>query len=308
MKIKLLFKKCSAKSGVLPLEVDHHTTSQNEDNNSKDCVIITPKSSAKDRNEAVRSINGLICLAIILGWSYTIWGFFMNDWKSKIIRGGNEVEYSTLEYSDESYTKSLIQCPDYDKSIILNDANRRQQILSIEVEDEEDCGIMCRTNPDCSFWHYYEQKKCAPDFCKRCRTFTNCTFVDEFPNSDTVTSMVGTRNCLVAPMKKVIRLPKDKMCRKASIFTRIDGTDCDGWMKTSLMECKEKCSKNEIPTSCPHSNRNCSFIIWDDNPNWPPGWCQLADSSCEIDDYISMTESLNSTDEFEEQQKMPTSH
>ena len=309
MKIKLPNKNNSNVTGILPPEVNPPTSSKNEDDGAKDGVIITPKSSAKDRNEALRYINGFMCLIIILGCSYSIWVFVMNDWKRDVIHGENDVEYSTLEYSDGRYRMSPIECPDYNKSISLNDANRKQQILSIEVEDEEDCGILCKNNPDCNFWHYYELKYCTPGNCKRCHTFSNCTFVDDFPNSDTVDNgiqnmVTGTRNCLIDPTKKAIKLPRDKTCSKASVYTRIDGTDCDGWMKMSLNECKEKCTKNEIPTTCPDSNRNCSFIIWDDNPDWPPGWCQLADSSCEINDYIPITETSKLANEFEEQQKM----
>ena len=53
MKIKLPMKKSSTKSGTLPPEVDHHSSSKYDNNNAKDGVIFTPKSSVKDRNEEI---------------------------------------------------------------------------------------------------------------------------------------------------------------------------------------------------------------------------------------------------------------
>ena len=76
---------------------------------------------------------------------------------------------------------------------------------------------------------------------------------------------------------------KRKSCNEDSIYTRDRGTHCDGWHNISLKECKKKCINNEKPATCPQTRKNCSYEIWDNNPDWGPGWCQLADSSCEYE-------------------------
>ena len=36
---------------------------------------------------------------------------------------------------------------------------------------------------------------------------------------------------------------------------------------------------NALPDSCDggEPSKNCTFAVWDDNPDFPPGWCQLAE-------------------------------
>ena len=76
-----------------------------------------------------------------------------------------------------------------------------------------------------------------------------------------------------------------KTCSESSIYTRnVHYNGCDGWGETSLEECKQKCTNNEIPDGCPEKNVICKYVQWDDNPWSPPGWCQLADDSCLLKD------------------------
>ena len=59
--------------------------------------------------------------------------------------------------------------------------------------------------------------------------------------------------------------------------------DCDGWPNVSFDDCKQKCIDNELPNSgCINPANKCAYAVWSDNPDWPPGWCQLADINCTI--------------------------
>ena len=65
---------------------------------------------------------------------------------------------------------------------------------------------------------------------------------------------------------------------------------CDGWPNMSLEDCKLKCSKNEIPNECngnPNNSSFCKYVIWDANPYFPPGWCQLADRPCKASNVMA---------------------
>ena len=68
-------------------------------------------------------------------------------------------------------------------------------------------------------------------------------------------------------------------CTRGSINT-IDRMACDGWPNTSLDKCKQYCTNNVMPRGCPKQQFKCKYAIWDANPDWPPGWCHLASSSC----------------------------
>merc|ERR1712226_1501307 len=43
-------------------------------------------------------------------------------------------------------------------------------------------------------------------------------------------------------------------------------------------DCKEKCKNNEAPDGCP--SKICKYVMHDENPWFPPGWCQLASDEC----------------------------
>jgi len=68
----------------------------------------------------------------------------------------------------------------------------------------------------------------------------------------------------------------------ANVYTKIPNTPCDGWAKTSLEDCKKKCINNELPSDCSEGKptSGCKFVFWHDNPDWQPGWCQLAEDGC----------------------------
>ena len=63
------------------------------------------------------------------------------------------------------------------------------------------------------------------------------------------------------------------------MYTKIPNTQCDGWAYTSFEDCKQKCINNALPESCDsgESSKNCAFAVWDDNADFAPGWCQLAE-------------------------------
>ena len=81
-----------------------------------------------------------------------------------------------------------------------------------------------------------------------------------------------------------------KECTAASVYTRNPDHihKCDGWSRVSFEECKRKCQRNELPVGCDQIKNplnekpvsGCAFAVWDDNSDWAPGWCQLADDSC----------------------------
>ena len=64
-------------------------------------------------------------------------------------------------------------------------------------------------------------------------------------------------------------------CSKSSVYTKID-KKCDGWSKTSLESCKQKCSNNTLPGSCTNNNEICQYIVWNSNVRW----CHLANQNC----------------------------
>ena len=49
-----------------------------------------------------------------------------------------------------------------------------------------------------------------------------------------------------------------------------------------MEDCKKKCINNELPSSCGvgKPTNGCKFVFWHDNPDWQPGWCQLAEDGC----------------------------
>jgi len=75
-------------------------------------------------------------------------------------------------------------------------------------------------------------------------------------------------------------LGHNKSCkRNEDVYTFVPGK-CDGWARMDLKSCKEKCNNNEAPPGC--QSRQCEFVIWDNTPGFPPGWCQLATAGCQI--------------------------
>ena len=74
-----------------------------------------------------------------------------------------------------------------------------------------------------------------------------------------------------------------KVCSDNSFYTRQSDEGCNGWAYTSFEECKTKCINNEVPDGCPRHkmpSNGCAFAVYDDNPGFSPGWCQLANESC----------------------------
>lgn len=89
--------------------------------------------------------------------------------------------------------------------------------------------------------------------------------------SEEVETEVGTSYTLVA---------EGYVCdRSSSVTYTLDGGD--GWARKSAEDCQRLCDQNAHPNgrSSPPGGE-CKFVIWDDNRDWPPGWCQLA-ISCE---------------------------
>ena len=73
-------------------------------------------------------------------------------------------------------------------------------------------------------------------------------------------------------------LGRGKSCG-SNVYTGVKGR-CDGWSRVGLEECKQKCNRNEAPGGC--KSMPCKYVIWDNNPDFPPGWCQLATDGCQI--------------------------
>ena len=135
----------------------------------------------------------------------------------------------------------------------------------------EDCKTLSINHPDCKFWYMIGSNG-------KCLVYSKCKFVAH----GTGLGYSGTSK-LCVPMTyshDSIGSYKRKSCNEVSIYTR-NIRYCDGWNYISLDKCKEKCRRNELPATCPQTTRNCSYVIWDNNPDWPPGWCQLSDDSCE---------------------------
>ena len=66
---------------------------------------------------------------------------------------------------------------------------------------------------------------------------------------------------------------------------------CDGWSNVSLEECKLRCYENKVPSGCSMlAHKSCAYVVWDDNPQFQPGSCQLADDSCEMETASSTAE------------------
>ena len=75
-----------------------------------------------------------------------------------------------------------------------------------------------------------------------------------------------------------------KICSENSWYTK-QGDGCDGWPYTSFEECKTKCVNNEIPDGCQRHkmpSNGCAFAVYEDHPDFSPGWCQLANESCAL--------------------------
>lgn len=71
-------------------------------------------------------------------------------------------------------------------------------------------------------------------------------------------------------------------CTYATMVSAVYGSSsCDGWSRTSMAQCIEYCRQNVLPSGCSRpAGYQCSVVVWDNNPDWPPGWCQTSDSSC----------------------------
>ena len=69
-----------------------------------------------------------------------------------------------------------------------------------------------------------------------------------------------------------------KSCH-TNVYTRKSGK-CDGWPRTSEAKCKEYCDNNAAPSKC--ESQQCKYVIWSENRDFPPGWCQLATDGCKI--------------------------
>ena len=84
-----------------------------------------------------------------------------------------------------------------------------------------------------------------------------------------------------------------KSCTEATTTSKnLAYSNCDGWKRTNLESCKQKCINNELPSGCPTTSFSCKFVKWDDNKDWPPGWCQVADSNCVLSSDVSVTHTL----------------
>ena len=65
-----------------------------------------------------------------------------------------------------------------------------------------------------------------------------------------------------------------KTCNNESVYTK---NGCDGFLVSSLEECKERCSFNDNPPECPTSNV-CKYVLWN-----PFGRiCHFASDECNI--------------------------
>jgi len=67
------------------------------------------------------------------------------------------------------------------------------------------------------------------------------------------------------------------------VYTQQNG--CNGWARTSQADCIAFCEQNAVPSGCArHDDTICRYAMWDRNPDWYPGWCQLASTSCVLQD------------------------
>ena len=69
-----------------------------------------------------------------------------------------------------------------------------------------------------------------------------------------------------------------KKCNHSALYTYTGDSKCDGWRNTTLQGCKDKCSRNDVPSGCTHIvDKQCRYAQWN-----PSGWCHLADKTCKI--------------------------
>eukprot|EP01048_Picozoa_sp_COSAG05_P019995 COSAG05_NODE_3288_length_2175_cov_1.331888_2_plen_327_part_00 len=58
-------------------------------------------------------------------------------------------------------------------------------------------------------------------------------------------------------------------------------TRCDGWESESQEHCLQLCINNTLPSGCARPDGfRCEYEAWSDNPDFPPGWCQVANATC----------------------------
>lgn len=70
-------------------------------------------------------------------------------------------------------------------------------------------------------------------------------------------------------------------CGSYASFDPSSPTRCNGWDSTSQAQCLQRCINNSLPEGCtrPEGFR-CEYAAWSGNPDFPPGWCQVANATC----------------------------
>ena len=57
---------------------------------------------------------------------------------------------------------------------------------------------------------------------------------------------------------------------------------CDGWGSDAPRDCLELCANSSLPDGCARPvGYRCEYAVWQASPDFPPGRCQVADSSCD---------------------------
>ena len=262
MEIKVPIEKDCNKKSFLKCSIDKEASSLIQDEKVEVITDLTSQGIKKERREGRRFIIGVICLALTIICSLTLFIFQRTNWERKIMI----VEKEARNFNDSRYEDFLID-------------EEQTQIEGRKMyECHEDCKTLSINHPDCKFWYIIGSNG-------KCLLYSKCNFVAH--GAELGFSEASNLCMPMTYMKDGIESYKRKSCNEASIYTRNKGSHCDGWKNISLDKCKEKCRRNEfilsslLPATCPQTTKNCSYVIWDNNPDWPPGWCQLSDDSCE---------------------------
>jgi hypothetical protein len=143
----------------------------------------------------------------------------------------------------------------------------------------EECKEICAADPQCKSFEYGVPHGGAETYIKtrdcRPQSSADSTGCDgAYYNSD----LYIRQEC---SDKEWVRHDGSE-CSRRGIYTYEPRRGCDGWPRTSLATCKQYCREGRLPPGCqPTKNTQCNYVIWDDNKDWSPGWCQLA-SSCRL--------------------------
>ena len=259
MKIKVPIEKDSNKKSFSKCSIDKEASSFIEDEKIEVITALTSQGIKKERREGRRFIVGVITLSLTIICSLTLFIIQRINCERKLII----VEKEATSFNDSKYENF------FEDEVHFQIEGRKMH------ECHEDCKTLSKHHPDCKFWYMIGSNG-------KCLVYSKCKFV---ANGAGMAYSGTSKLCI--PMTYShdgIGSYKRKSCNEVSIYTRNKGSHCDGWKNISLDKCKEKCRRNELPATCPQTSRNCSYVIWDNNPDWPPGWCQLSDDSCENED------------------------